>query len=145
MIDLLMHTDRRYATAMSIARRARNQALRSLVRALVRLPLRAGRALALRWRRRRLVAELRALNDLVLADIGLYRGDIRSTVDAMLRRERSGSHIAGHMAGERPVIPEAYRQRGQVQSAPLPDPAHNDNATGAASGPASPPWTKKAS
>jgi uncharacterized protein YjiS (DUF1127 family) len=57
-------------------------ALRQLVRRLVLEPL------ARRRRRRHVIAQLRSLDDRLLADIGLMRGQIELAVDGMLARPR---------------------------------------------------------
>ena len=76
------------------------------------VPLRAIAALR-RWRRRRkAIAELAALNDHMLRDIGVSRGAIRELVDAQLRHEAE--------AGAEAAAPATAAKAAE----PHPAPAH---------------------
>ena len=98
MSDLLMRTDPQFAPVINRAHSRRRRYLRRIarlvIRRLARLPARAWRAFSERRARRRLVAELRDLDDLLLADIGLHRGNIEPTVDELLRRRRLANDAA---------------------------------------------------
>lgn len=45
------------------------------------------RSVVRKWRRRKLIAALEALDDRLLRDIGIYRGDIKRRVDGFDDRE----------------------------------------------------------
>ncbi len=45
------------------------------------------RSAARRWERRKMIAALEAMDDRLLRDIGIYRGDIRRVVDGLDDRE----------------------------------------------------------
>ena len=54
-----------------------------------------------RWRRRKMIASLKSLDDRMLADIGLCRGDIEDTVDGFSDRElRMAPVSAAHVRRE---------------------------------------------
>jgi uncharacterized protein YjiS (DUF1127 family) len=73
-----------YGNHLDAALQARDEALRTIARAIV------GAYRAWRRRRRRIAAlrDLEALDDRLLADINLTRGGIRHAVDGLLERER---------------------------------------------------------
>ena len=73
-----------YDSHLDAAYRARDEALRTIARAIV------GAYQAWRRRRRRIAAirELETLDDRLLADINLSRGRIGDAVNGMLDRER---------------------------------------------------------
>jgi uncharacterized protein YjiS (DUF1127 family) len=73
-----------YGTYLEAAYRARDEALRTLARAVI------GAYRAWRRRRRRIAAirELQQLDDRLLRDVNLRRGTIVETVDGLLDRER---------------------------------------------------------
>ncbi len=81
-----------------------------------RRPANAGGALnrwmsaaARRWRRRKMIAALSAMDDRILKDIGIYRGDIARVVDGFDDRELAMVPVAqapGPVAAER----ESFRK-----------------------------------
>jgi uncharacterized protein YjiS (DUF1127 family) len=68
-----------------------------------------------RWRQRSLtIAQLRSLDDRLLDDIGLARGDIERTVDAILARQASAAPRP--VEGREPEQPRAAHARGPSPS-----------------------------
>ncbi|WP_299822101.1 DUF1127 domain-containing protein [uncultured Jannaschia sp.] len=59
------------------------------------------------WMRRRMIAEFQALDDRILRDIGIARGDIRSIVDELCDRELS--------MVPRARVPEEAQKSGDLQ------------------------------
>ncbi len=68
------------------------------------VPLRAFAGLRRRHRRRKAIAELQALDDRTLRDIGINRGAIRELVDAQLRFEADAAAKAAEPRPARPVF-----------------------------------------
>lgn len=66
------------------------------------------RAAVRKWRQRRMIASLEALDDAVLRDIGIYRGDIRRAVAGFSDRE----------LGMEPVAPPAESSRAGTRNMP---------------------------
>ena len=68
------------------------------------VPLRAFAGLRRRHQRRKAIAELQALDDRALRDIGINRGAIRELVDAQLRFEADAAAKAAEPHPARPVF-----------------------------------------
>jgi uncharacterized protein YjiS (DUF1127 family) len=127
MIDLLIQTDRRFADIRRRARMHHTRRLRWPSGKAVRAAFRGVRRLVAWQRRRRLIAELSALDDVLLADIGMYRGDILPTVDELMRRHRLAVDESAARHGDLSPAPHFEPAGRPVLVAPAPPIAQNDN------------------
>ena len=103
-IDPIVHITearRRQARAMAEAMRAGSRALRRGLSGLAALLRQLPERLARRSERRRAIGQLAELDDRLLADIGLRRGDIALAVDGLLADPRMRRPAPGAAVTER--------------------------------------------
>lgn len=98
MSDLLVRSAPRFAPLVAKAHSRRRRFVRRVARRFVQrlacMPASAWRTIMEHRTRRRLFSELQDLYDAILADIGIYRSDIASTVNELLRRRRIANDTA---------------------------------------------------
>ena len=61
------------------------------------------RSAARKWRRRKMIASLEALDDAILRDIGIYRADIPRVVDGFSDRELGMEPVGSSGSGARDI------------------------------------------